>query len=92
MYPKEMISSARAIMDYLLVVMGKDNVAVAPTTEIMERIGLSEPSVCRGRKQLIELNFVRQRGQGIFMINPSRHCKVDGDKRAELYAIYEELK
>lgn len=92
MYPPEMISSARAIMDYLLVVMGKDNVAVAPTTEIKERIDLSEPSICRGRKQLLELNFIRQRGQGIFMVNPSKHCKVDGEKRAELYAIYEELR
>jgi hypothetical protein len=92
MYTKEMTSSARCMLDYLLVVMDRQNMAIAPTGEIMERTKMSESSVCRGRQQLLELDYTRQRGHGIFMVNPSKACKADGDKRVELYEVYDNLK
>jgi hypothetical protein len=91
MFPKEMIASARVLLDYLCVVMDRQNMAIAPTVEIEERIDLSESSISRGRKQLVELDFVRLRGQGMYMINPAYICRVDGDKRAELYDQYSQL-
>jgi len=92
MFPKELTTSAREVFEYLLVVHDKQNMAIAPTLEIKDRLGISEASICRGRKQLLKLDFIRQRGQGVFMVNPTKSVKVDGDKREELYMIYEELK
>jgi len=88
MYPKEMIISARDVFEYLMVVSDKQNIAIAPTSEMVERLGLAGSSISRGRSQLLSLDFIRMRSQSIFMLNPAIACKVDGDKRQELLDVY----
>jgi len=88
MFPSEMTVSARELFEYLWVVAGRDNVAIAPTAEIEERIGMSASSISRGKSQLLKLDFIRQRSHGIYMLNPSKVCKADGEKRAEAYEVY----
>lgn len=88
MYPKEMIVSARDVFEYLMVVSDKQNIAIAPTSEMEERLNISLSSISRGRSQLLGLDFIRLRSNSVYMINPAIACKVDGDKRDALMEVY----
>lgn len=88
MYPKEMTTSARELLEYLCVVMDKNNVAIAPVLEINERIGMSTASIARAKAQLMELDFIRARTHHVYMVNPSKTCKANGDARAAVYEAY----
>ena len=88
MYPKEMSQSAREMLEYLCVVMDKQNVAIAPVAEIQERIGLSTASIARAKVQLMELDFIRQRTAGVYMVNPGHGCKSAGDDRHRIYEAF----
>lgn len=88
MFPKEVTLSARDLLDYLCVVMDRQNIAIAPVTEIEERTGLSTASIARAKAQLFEFDYVRQKAANVYMVNPAHACKADGDKRAEMYETY----
>jgi uncharacterized small protein (DUF1192 family) len=88
MYPKEMNQSARDLLDYLKVVMDKQNVAIAPVAEIQERVDLSTASIARAKAQLIELDYIRQRAHNVYMVNPGHACKTAGDDRQTTYEAY----
>lgn len=91
MFPKEMNQSARDLLSYLKVVMGKDNVALAPVSEIQERMDMSPASIARGKAQLLELDFIRQRFPHAYMVNPGFACKASGDERQAVYDAYSHL-
>jgi len=88
MYPKEMSQSARDLLDYLKVVMDKQNVAIAPVAEIQERIDLSTASIARAKVQLMELDYIRQRTANVYIVNPGHACKAAGDDRQSVYEAY----
>lgn len=83
-----MITAARDIFDYLLVVSDKKNEVILLATEIKDRVGICQSSISKGRKQLQELDFIRRRGAAVYMINPAIACKVSGEQREKLYDVY----
>jgi len=91
MYPKEMNQSARDLLDYLCVVMDKQNIAIAPVAEIQERMDLSTASIARAKLQLMEMDFIRQRTPHVYMVNPGHACKSAGDDRQTVYEAYSML-
>jgi uncharacterized small protein (DUF1192 family) len=88
MYPKEMHQSARDLLDYLKVVMDKQNVAIAPVGEIQERTDMSTASIARAKAQLMEMDYIRQRTPHVYMVNPGYACKTAGDDRQAVYEAY----
>jgi hypothetical protein len=91
MYPKELNQSARDLLDYLCVVMDKQNIAIAPVAEIQERMDLSTASIARAKAQLMEMDFIRQRTPHVYMVNPGFACKTAGDGRQTVYEAYSML-
>jgi hypothetical protein len=91
MYPKEMNQSARDLLDYLKVVMDRQNIAIATVAEIQDRMDLSTASIARAKAQLIELDYIRQRTPHVYMLNPGYACKAAGDDRQGLYEAYSHL-
>lgn len=92
MHPKEMTLPALQLYNYLIVVMGRDNNVLAPSSQIEDRTGMSPASIARGRLQLLEFDYIRKVCASNYMVNPALICRVDGDKREDLYHIYMELK
>lgn len=92
MFPKEMTLTTRDLFEYLCVIMDRQNVAIAPVSEIAERTNLSTASIARAKAQLFEFDFIRQRANNVFMINPEHAFKGDGDQRAAAYDVYESIK
>ncbi len=91
MRPKGMVLATVDLFNYLCVVMDTNNNAIATTSEITERTGLSTASVARAKEQIKDYDYARRRANNIWMINPEVACKVDGDKRQGLWEQYQLL-
>lgn len=91
MYPREMVPATRAFFDYLCVICDKQNTAIAPMSEVMERTGIAQASINRAKAQLFQLDFMRQRSSTVFMLNPNKVFKDDADKRQDICEVYDAL-
>jgi len=91
MRPKSMTLATVDLFNYLCVICGQDNIAIATTSEIAERIGMSSASIARAKEQIREFDYARRRANNVWMINPEIACKVDGDKRQALWEQYQNL-
>ena len=91
MRPRKMSLPSIHLFDYLCIIGGKDNVAVATMAELQERTEYSEPSVNRAKKQLMQMDYIRKKANNIYMLNPEIVAKVDGDKRQAIVEAYAKL-
>jgi uncharacterized small protein (DUF1192 family) len=93
MRPREMTLASIHLFDYLSIIAGpKDNIAATTTAEIEQRIKYSPASIARAKGQLRKMDYIRQKAQNLYMLNPEIQAQVDGDKRKALVDIYQALK
>lgn len=92
MRPREMTLASIHLWDYLQIIAGDDNTAVTTTQEIADRIHYSTASISRSKDQLKKMDYIRQRGINIYMLNPDVATKVTGKKREALCENYQKLK
>lgn len=93
MRPREMTLAAIHLFDYLCILaVGKDNIAVCTTADIVEHIQYSTAAIARAKDQLRKLDYIRQKANNIYMLNPEYVAKVDGDKRHAIFKAYHALK
>jgi hypothetical protein len=92
MRPREMTLASIHLFDYLCVIAGKDNIAIAITRDIEKAIRYSSASISRAKDQLKRMDYIRQKASNVYMLNPELAVKVEGEKRKALADIYRELK
>jgi DNA-binding HxlR family transcriptional regulator len=68
--------------------MDKKNMAIAPTSELMERIDLSQKTIYKTLEVLRSTDYIRKRANSVYMVNPTYCAKVGGDDRVVLVNDY----
>lgn len=94
MRPKKMTLASVHLFDYLCIIAApaKDNIAVCTTADIEQHTEYSSASIARAKDQLKKMDYIRQKANNIYMLNPDITAKVEGDKRQAIHEAYHRLK